>query len=322
MKAMSTIWQTEATIDRAYQLRNHGQALAEVALRHLVFRNGGFLKWVGRASEGLRLVLNQLRPTVVYLPAYTCDTVLHACAGFEIEFVPIGEGWNWDPSGVRWRKGGVAVLTHLFGIPAKLPPRGVIYVEDCAHALGVDYLGSNGVASFFSFGTDKPLNLGGGGLVWAKRPALLTGCHTILSSESWSRKRLLETKRHREEEYETVDDKKLGRLDGWSKTKMALVFLSLMEMMEKRLHIAGQYATALGFKGPLPQTMFPIHVLNPKALVERLWDAGYDSSMGYDILSTRSISERVRLESTCCLPMDPSMSDKDVAKVIEIVRTR
>ncbi len=69
------------------------------------------------------------------------------------------------------------VIPHLYGLPAAsgqdidlIRAKGVTVVEDCAHTLGATVggkiVGTMGDYSIFSFNHDKPISLGGGGMLW------------------------------------------------------------------------------------------------------------------------------------------------------------
>lgn len=75
------------------------------------------------------------------------------------------------------------VLQHTFGIPAHIEEisslareKGILLIEDCAHALGATYqnkpVGTCGDASFFSFGRDKVISSVFGGALAIKNQAL------------------------------------------------------------------------------------------------------------------------------------------------------
>ena len=73
------------------------------------------------------------------------------------------------------------VVPHLFGVPADFRSiraaadrAGVLIVEDCAHTLGgtlgAAVAGTVGDAAIFSFNYDKPISLGGGGVLLINNP--------------------------------------------------------------------------------------------------------------------------------------------------------
>jgi dTDP-4-amino-4,6-dideoxygalactose transaminase len=90
----------------------------------------------------------------------------------------------------------VVTPTHLYGLPCDLDPilevarrRGLVVVEDCAHALGAKYkgrpVGVLGDAAIFSFQTLKPLNTYGGGMALVGDPELAAKVARLARAEPW-----------------------------------------------------------------------------------------------------------------------------------------
>jgi dTDP-4-amino-4,6-dideoxygalactose transaminase len=88
------------------------------------------------------------------------------------------------------------VATHLFGLPCEMEAildlarrRGLVVIEDCAHALGATYrgrpVGSFGDAAFFSFQSWMPLNCSGGGMAVARDPAVAARLRHMLEALPW-----------------------------------------------------------------------------------------------------------------------------------------
>lgn len=78
------------------------------------------------------------------------------------------------------------VVQHTFGLPAPIEEitalgrnRGIVVVEDCAHALGLesggDMLGTTGDAAILSFGIEKTLRTKAGGALLLNNPELAAG---------------------------------------------------------------------------------------------------------------------------------------------------
>ena len=85
------------------------------------------------------------------------------------------------------------VPTHLWGLPCDMDPimdlarrRGLVVIEDCAHALGAEYrgqpVGTIGDAGFFSLQTLKPLNTHGGGVAVAKDASVMRRASATLDA--------------------------------------------------------------------------------------------------------------------------------------------
>jgi dTDP-4-amino-4,6-dideoxygalactose transaminase len=90
----------------------------------------------------------------------------------------------------------VVVPTHLYGLPCDMDAilaiarrRGIIVIEDCAHALGATYkgqpVGTLGDAALFSFQTLKPLNAFGGGLALIQDGAVARRVRDAVDALPW-----------------------------------------------------------------------------------------------------------------------------------------
>jgi dTDP-4-amino-4,6-dideoxygalactose transaminase len=118
----------------------------------------------------------------VLLCSFNCISVCDAVtqAGFIPETFDFGDRSgriDWDTIAAHLRKDHHAVIVpHLFGVPTDFRPirqaaaeLGILLIEDCAHTLGGKIgnalAGTMGDASIFSFQYDKPLSLGGGGVL-------------------------------------------------------------------------------------------------------------------------------------------------------------
>lgn len=86
------------------------------------------------------------------------------------------------------------VPTHIYGLPCDMDAilgvarrRGLCVIEDCAHALGASYhgqpVGTFGDAALFSFQVLKPLNTCGGGMAYARDPALAARIAALVEAE-------------------------------------------------------------------------------------------------------------------------------------------
>ena len=118
----------------------------------------------------------------VILPAFLCravaDEVLRCGAAPVLVDVRL-PGGEIDSSAVDaaiTKRTRAVVAAHLFGVPtdfrslrAELQGRDIALIEDCAHCLlgrtGGSVAGTAGDFSIFSFNYDKPISLGGGGML-------------------------------------------------------------------------------------------------------------------------------------------------------------
>lgn len=139
----------------------------------------------GRQAMVLALEALELSPgDEVVFPALTFYVLpeLVRRMGLRPVFVNCGEDFNIrmeELSSLRSTRIRAVIATHLFGTGCDMSAlcrwarrRGVVVIEDCAHALGVSrgdrLLGTMGEVAFFSFQNRKPINALGGGVLVTK----------------------------------------------------------------------------------------------------------------------------------------------------------
>jgi dTDP-4-amino-4,6-dideoxygalactose transaminase len=149
--------------------------------------------WATRSgTDALRQFLGQAVPLDrrhVLVCSFNCRVVADAVldAGLEVETFDLDDASgriDWEAVADRLSpRHGAIVIPHLFGVPADFRPirsaarrAGVLILEDCAHTLGGTLAdataGTLGDAAVFSFNYDKPISLGGGGLLLVNDAAL------------------------------------------------------------------------------------------------------------------------------------------------------
>ena len=120
-------------------------------------------------------------PRRVLISSLNCFSVASAviAAGHQVDTFDVARNGAVDWESVAWRidaSCGAVVVPHLFGVPLDFEGvRGaarqheVLVIEDCAHTLGASVhgvtAGTLGDAAIFSFNHDKPISLGGGGML-------------------------------------------------------------------------------------------------------------------------------------------------------------
>jgi perosamine synthetase len=118
----------------------------------------------------------------VALPVYSCSSLRHATAmaGAREILIDISPGSpNMDQSQLQPSNVDMAIIPHMFGIPAEISNLGGIdVVEDCAQALGAKidgiHVGLCGRLGIYSFYATKLMTSGGqGGMVVSKDKALV-----------------------------------------------------------------------------------------------------------------------------------------------------
>ena len=117
----------------------------------------------------------------VLLQAFTCIAAVNPIiwSGLKPRYVDCSSSdYNMDMRDLRAKigpLGRVLMVQHTFGLPCNMEEvlglvreKGLILIEDCAHALGAEYkgqkIGTFGKASFFSFGRDKIISSVYGGM--------------------------------------------------------------------------------------------------------------------------------------------------------------
>lgn len=160
---------------------------------HQRFERRGRLLLTGSARHALRVLLAHAaegsRKRRVLLSSFNCRVVRNAVinAGLAIDTfdfaTPSGQ-IDWELVGRSLTDEHLAVVVpHFYGIPTDFAPmlpaarrKGVLIVEDCAHALGASIAGTRagqlGDAAVFSFNYDKPISLAGGGALLINHSAL------------------------------------------------------------------------------------------------------------------------------------------------------
>jgi len=124
----------------------------------------------------------------VLLQAFTCVVVVNAIkhAGATPIFVDIGDDGNMDVADMQKKYSSrtkAIIIQHTLGAAADVKgivsfakKKGVYTIEDCAHVFGGrsggQLLGTFADAAMFSFGSDKPLSCGRGGVAITKKDDL------------------------------------------------------------------------------------------------------------------------------------------------------
>ncbi len=142
--------------------------------------------FVPSGRDALLLALKYIKPrggNFVLVPNFTCPVVGDAIlgAGLQIctfDFSPQADWKHWKSLEAIMQSGKVnaVIIPHLFGLPCDIRPLlkiarryHISIIEDCAHCFGgkIDGIpvGTRGDFSVFSFNYDKPMSLGGGGML-------------------------------------------------------------------------------------------------------------------------------------------------------------
>jgi dTDP-4-amino-4,6-dideoxygalactose transaminase len=184
------------------------KSLAEnVRVKHVVATNSG-----RTALYALLKALDISEGDEVIVQGYTCVAVPGPVlwAGAKPIYVDCNDELTMDAADLARKiipATKAIVVQHTFGMPAKMKEilalaraRGVLVIEDCAHALGGTLdgapLGSLGDAAFFSFGRDKCISSVFGGAIATNSDELADKIRAIVasypqSSSLWVARQLL-----------------------------------------------------------------------------------------------------------------------------------
>jgi len=148
----------------------------------------------------------------VLIQSFTCNAVPNPIlwSGLKPVYVDCKEDYNMSPEDLEKKITAhtrVVLAQHTFGLPADIEKiqeictkHNLIFLEDCAHALGATYkgdkVGTFGKASFFSFSRDKVISSVYGGMavtndVELARKLRLYQKHIGYPSFSWIRQQVL-----------------------------------------------------------------------------------------------------------------------------------
>lgn len=125
--------------------------------------------------------LNLNEGNEIIIQAFTCTAVISPIIKAELKpiYCDIDNNLNLDPNDLIKKitpNTKVVIAQHTFGFPAQIEKiaqickeNNLILIEDCAHCLGNKinnrYLGTFGDIAFYSFGRDKVVSAGFGGMV-------------------------------------------------------------------------------------------------------------------------------------------------------------
>ena len=141
----------------------------------------GHAVMVSSGTAALYLAVLQTYKESFAYPVYACSSIRNAIAmaGREcIELDVSRNSPNVDISDIRQKDYDVAIIPHIFGIPADVHKAQVIFIEDAAQALGAKInnqpVGTFGRYGVFSFSATKLITSGGqGGAVVSSDPYLI-----------------------------------------------------------------------------------------------------------------------------------------------------
>jgi perosamine synthetase len=272
----------------------------------------------------------------VLVPSYVCRSVLNALAyaGATPRLCDVNEDDHnisfFEAQRKRTRRTRAVIVAHMFGCPAvvdRFKELGLFVIEDCAHAIGAEHkgrpVGSFGDLAVFSFEGTKYIVAGQGGMVTANSAMLLN-------------------KLRRLKEPDAIEPgiKYTYRMTDLQAAVGRVQLSRLKEFIGKRTAIAEAYTKAFSGTGlTLPQhpsdgkhifQRYMVRLKGPGAgFMKRCTDLGvkvkqpvkpwplhrYLGLSGKDFPHTEKI-----MRSGASIPIYPSLSDRDVARVVRVVR--
>jgi dTDP-4-amino-4,6-dideoxygalactose transaminase len=171
-----------------------GPAVKMLEDRFQDYLGAKYVKAVGSGREALLMILEGLdlpKDAEVIIQSFTCMVVVNSIlwSGCKPVYADIDEHYNLTAGEVEKKitaKTRVVIVQHTFGIPGNLDSlqklcreKGLILIEDCAHALGAlssgKPVGSRGELSFFSLGRSKVISCVSGGMVVCNNEKYLPG---------------------------------------------------------------------------------------------------------------------------------------------------
>jgi len=165
----------------------------------------------GRGAIFLGLkAMNVGKGDEVIVQSHTFHGVIDAilASGADPVLVDISlEDYGASPAEIRKKitsKTKVIIATHLYGIPCEIEEtmevaqdNNIPVMEDCAHALGSKYngkiIGRFGDMSIFSFDFDKPMPIGGGGILTVNHKGMVDDVKNIV--QNYKRVPIIEEKK-------------------------------------------------------------------------------------------------------------------------------
>ncbi|MBI4122136.1 MAG: aminotransferase class I/II-fold pyridoxal phosphate-dependent enzyme [Parcubacteria group bacterium] len=165
----------------------HGSSAARLETALSSFHDNQPAVTFATGRQALSAVIHALGITEgheVIIQAYTCIVVPQAVLanGAHPIYADIDASLNIDPQSVEHLitpRTKAVIVQHTFGVPADMDrltalcrEKGILLIEDCAHAIGAMYkgqrVGTFGDAAIFSFGRDKIISSVSGGMAIVK----------------------------------------------------------------------------------------------------------------------------------------------------------
>lgn len=284
----------------------------------------------GTAALFMALWALQAKGKIVALPVYACSALRHAVAmiGAQESLVDIAvNSPNIDMQAVARTAPNIAIVPHLFGIPTDIPDMvGTDIIEDCAQSLGAmsdgKAVGRKGRAAIYSCYATKLITSGGqGGMFISTDRALV---------ESVRDYRQFDQRRDRKARF-NFQMTDLQAAIGREQLKKLPMFL------KRRNEIFNQYKDAgiplLDREKKTAHNLVPVRYRavvrteNSRDIINALDREGVKAIVpieDWELLGApEAFPSAAKLtRESVSLPLYPTLSDQDVAKIIQVVLNR
>lgn len=260
----------------------------------------------------------------VAYPVYACSALRNAVSligAKEIVIDTAPNSPNMDLSALKKSGANIAVIPHMFGIPADISGLdGIDVIEDCAQSLGAIAksvkTGLNGRAGIYSFYATKLITSGGNGGMFVSKDKALSDA--VRDYREFDQRR--DAKRRFN--FQMTD---LQAAIGREQLK------KLPEFLEKREEIFRMYKEAgLKLLDSSDKDIVPVRYRavaltpSPKKMIDALNDAGVSAIVpveDWELLGEPAeFPSALKLtRETISLPLYPSLTDGDVNKIISVV---
>lgn len=277
----------------------------------------------GTAALFLALWALNARDKKIIMPAYVCSALRHAVsmAGAKEMLADLDENSpNIDINVINTSEADIAIVAHMYGLPADVSVVKKPLIEDCAQALGASInnvpVGLHGDVGIFSFYATKLITSGGqGGMLVSKKKALADMVRDY---------RQFDCRKDRRARFNfqmTDLQAAIGRKQ----------LIRLSKFLTRRAQIFDKY---IGAGIPLLDT--PGHGLapvryravmktrSPKKVLRSLTNAGIGAIVpinDWELLGKSTLFPKALdlARHTVSLPLYPTLSDKAVARIIAAV---
>lgn len=275
----------------------------------------------GTAGLYLSLLAQQANGKKVAIPAFTCSALRHAVElvnGRQVLLDSTFESPNMDIS-APYLLGEIAIIPHMFGIPQAIQTYNGFVIEDCAQAIGAFVndlpVGLQGDVGVFSFYATKLLTAGGqGGMVVSKNSSIIDFIkdYRIFDQRKDEKVRF---------NFQMTDlQAAIGRVQLQKLPQFIKRRAAIYEAYKRAglpLLDGAEYAQPVRFRAIVQtekqrQVIGTLEKANIKAVIPlESWEIK-GSKKQFPLAYSWS-------EKTVSIPIYPTLSDKDVARIIDVV---